>query len=545
VTEEIEERLSFVSLSQDGKRILLNDSPSYDISLPSSITSYDSNKRRRIVEELIMKACEKYNVFYVGEDKITRCAKEVVDVMFERANEEDNILLRQQESKEIEEEKKKKKDIILHKHESKADKVERLADTLENRYFFASIVAKSAQRNSRSNDPLYYYNNEKGFYQPAEGLVKARLEQIESNVITETVTNVIQKLARRHQRYLEEFDADINVLNLRNGLYSIEKDELQPHNPNYLSLKQLPILYDKNAKPKRFGKFLSEVLYPQQIRTVVELMAYTFHRANPFELYVVLLGNGANGKSVLMHVLTRLHGEENVSNTSLNALVNNRFAAADLLGKNVNIDMELSNATITDMAMLKKLTGQQPVRIERKNMDAYDTLLHAKLFFSTNEMPQIIDFSDGHYRREIVISFPNQFEEGKNANPNLKYELTKEGELFGLFNVLMSALRNRILKEKRVYVDVKTINERRLKHEFASNPVKAFFDDAVAPDSTEDDCVGKEEFHEAYVKFSKYHKLPAYNYQTFCKLLKQKIPSYRLREGRKGTGGERKLVWGV
>jgi phage/plasmid-associated DNA primase len=56
------------------------------------------------------------------------------------------------------------------------------------------------------------------------------------------------------------------------------------------------------------------------------------------------------------------------------------------------------------------------------------------------------DSSDGHYRREIVVSFPNQFEEGKNANPNLKYELTSEEELSGIFNVLMSALRNRILK---------------------------------------------------------------------------------------------------
>jgi putative DNA primase/helicase len=363
-------------------------------------------------------------------------------------------------------------------------------------------------------------------------------------VITETVTNVIQKLARRHQRYLEEFDADTNVLNLRNGLYNIEKGELQPHNPDYLSLKQLPIHYDKkNAKPKRFGKFLSEVLYPQQIRTVVELMAYTFHRPNPFELYVVLLGNGANGKSVLMHVLTKLHGDENVSNTSLNALVNNCFAAADLVGKNVNIDMELSNATITDMAMLKKLTGQQPVRIERKNQDAYDAMLHAKLFFSTNEMPQITDFSDGHYRREVVISFPNQFEEGKNANPNLKHELTTEEELSGLFNVLMSALRNRILKDKRIYIDTKTIKERRFKHELASNPIKAFFEDAVADDSTENDSVDKEEFYQAYIKFSKYHKLPVLGYQTFCKLLKQKIPSYQLREGRKGTGDDRKLVW--
>lgn len=191
----------------------------------------------------------------------------------------------------------------------------------------------------------------------------------------------------------------------------------------------------------------------------------------------------------------------------------------------------------------EKLTGQQPIRIERKNRDAYDTMLHAKLFFSTNEMPEITDFSDGHYRREIVVSFPNQFEEGKNANPNLKYELTTEEELSGIFNALMSALRNRILNDKCVYVDTKTINERRLKHELASNPVKAFFEHAVASDSTEDDTVGKEEFHQAYVKFSKYYKLPAYNYQTFCKLLKHKIPSYKLREGRKGTGEERKFVW--
>ena len=32
-----------------------------------------------------------------------------------------------------------------------------------------------------------------------------------------------------------------------------------------------------------------------------------------------------------------------------------------------------------------------------------------------------------------------------------------------------------------------------------SNPIKAFFEEAVTPDSTDDDCVGKEEFHEAYM----------------------------------------------
>lgn len=46
-----------------------------------------------------------------------------------------------------------------------------------------------------------------------------------------------------------------------------------------------------------------------------------------------------------------------------------------------------------------------------------------------------------------------------------------------------------------------------------------------------------------YVKLPTYHKLPAYNYQIFCKLLKQKISSYWLREGRKGIRGQHTLVW--
>ena len=218
---EIEQKLSFVTLTDDKRGILLNGEYRYKIIIPKYLDNMRSKGRQEVISSLILDGCDKYNFDYVNPDNIANCAKEVVGVMFERAGEE-SALLAQQEAKKGKEEEKKKKDILL-KHESKADKVERLANTLENRYFFASIVTRSAQGNSRSNDPLYYYDKDKDFYQPAEGLVKAKLEQIESNVITETVTNIIQKLARRHQHHLEEFDADINVLNLRNGLYNLDR----------------------------------------------------------------------------------------------------------------------------------------------------------------------------------------------------------------------------------------------------------------------------------------------------------------------------------
>ena len=71
-------------------------------------------------------------------------------------------------------------------------------------------------------------------------------------------------------------------------------------------------------------------------------------------------------KMSLLGILTCLHGNQNVSNVSLKSLIKNRFALSDLENKDVNIDTELSTEIITDISILKKLTGKQPIRIEKK-----------------------------------------------------------------------------------------------------------------------------------------------------------------------------------
>ena len=220
-----------------------------------------------------------------------------------------------------------------------------------------------------------------------------------------------------HKR--EELDSDINIINLKNGLYNIQTGEFKEHSPKYFSITQKPIVYNPVAIPKLYGKYLQQVLYPTEIRTAIELMAYTLHKDNPFEIITKLFGYGANGKSVFTGLLTALHGTKNVSNVPLSSMLKNRFALSDLENKYINIDTELSSATIHDTAVLKKLTGKQPIRIERKNQRAYDTTLYAKLFFSANKIPETEDVSDAYFRREIIISFPNRFEDGRGADPNL------------------------------------------------------------------------------------------------------------------------------
>jgi P4 family phage/plasmid primase-like protien len=336
-----------------------------------------------------------------------------------------------------------------------------------------------------------------------------------------------------HKR--EELDADVNIINLKNGLYNIETGKFKEHTPDYLSITQKPFPYTPDAKPKMLGKYLSEVLYPTEIRTAIEVMAYTLYKDNPYEYMVKLFGYGANGKSVFTGLLTALHGPNNISNVDLKAMSDDPFALSDLENKYINIDTETSSQTIKDTTIVKKLTGRQPIRIQRKNQKAYDTILFAKLISSANKIPEIEDESDAFFRRDVIISFPNRFD-GKDADPNLLKKLTSEEELFGIFNILVKALRG-VLERGGIYLAKRTIEERREKHQLAVDPIGFFLNEAISPESIESDKTSKDDLYEAYKRFCRIHTLAVESKISFGRKIKGRFQEYR------EPSGERRTMW--
>ena len=60
-------------------------------------------------------------------------------------------------------------------------------------------------------------------------------------------TEVINHIkARKIDR--SEFDKDLDILSVKNGLINIRTGEFKDYDPNYLSLIQLPIPYNPKAK---------------------------------------------------------------------------------------------------------------------------------------------------------------------------------------------------------------------------------------------------------------------------------------------------------
>jgi putative DNA primase/helicase len=184
------------------------------------------------------------------------------------------------------------------------------------------------------------------------------------------------------------------------------------------------------------------------------------------------VGFGWNGKTIMTKVMTRLHGRENVSHVPLNDITKDMFALVGLERKDLNIDNEPSGGVIKNSAILKKLTGQEDIRVRDLYTKAHDAKLHAKLWFSTNDIPDIPDESIGRFRREVVIMFPYTFKPNPDPNnpmekledPELEEKLTTDEELSGIFNMLMDELHDILYKQnKRVYIDMQDI-EARKKH---------------------------------------------------------------------------------
>jgi P4 family phage/plasmid primase-like protien len=405
--------------------------------------------------------------------------------------------------------------------------IEKKTEDILKKYHF--ITLEETKEIYYYKDGVYIFGGEIIIEKEAEKTFGYRLSNKD---LSEIKGHVMRKTF--HKR--TELDKDVNIINLRNGLYSIDTNEFKEHSPEYLSVNQKPIIFNPNSKTKLLGKFLSQVLYPGEIRTAIEAMAYTFYRDTPFEHLFILYGEGGNGKSVFTGLLTALHGEQNVSNVSLSAITNNTFALADLEFKDVNIDTELSNVGTKDTSNLKKLTGgkKQLIRIERKNQHARDAPLHAKLFFNTNKITTSVDQTDAYFRREILISFPNTFH-GKKDDPNILYKI--KHELPGIFNILMIALRT-LLKNKQICVNNKTIEDKRLKHEISSQPIKSFINEVSDETSTCDEYITKADLYGFYIMFCNKHSIAIKSIESFGKELKK----LGYQDGRESKG-DRRTIW--
>jgi P4 family phage/plasmid primase-like protien len=286
---------------------------------------------------------------------------------------------------------------------------------------------------------------------------------------------VIETIKDQNPSNNEDFDNDINILNIESGLYNVLTEELKPHTPEYLSVIQHPVIFDPHAKCPRYFRFLTELVDdPYERLVLIRLTAITLRRNFEYSYETYLWGDGDNGKSVYCKVLKNVLGQRNCSAESLDDLIGrDKFSRAQLFGKCANFDSELTTLTVKDSAKKKKLTSDDLQSFRNLYSPAFTGVNFAKLWFNGNRIPVFDDNTGGRYRREVAITCGKAVEKSK-RDRKLAEKLDEERS--GIFNILRNALRVMLLKPDVFELNVE---KQREKMELITNPKDRWFEERV------------------------------------------------------------------
>ena len=220
-------------------------------------------------------------------------------------------------------------------------------------------------------------------------------------------------------------------MNVTNGTLEWTDREwrLREHRRDDHLLTQLPVAFDPDAKAPRFEQFLDEVFEgdgdaDDKKAAVLGMIGYTLLPTCRHEKFALLVGEGANGKSVLLDVVGALLGPKLVAGVQPSQF-ENKFQRAHLHGKLANPVTELQEGATIPEDQLKGIVSGELTTAEHKNRDPFDFMPYATCWFGTNHMPQTRDFSRALYRRAVILTFNQSFEgrEDKQLKERLRGEL--------------------------------------------------------------------------------------------------------------------------
>lgn len=384
-----------------------------------------------------------------------------------------------------------------------------------------------------SEEILHY---EGGIYREGgEFTIKSKVQGLTSpkdlgnNLVAEVLGNV------RRSTYIqaERFTESSSWVVLENGILDVDSYKVIPHTPDHCALSKLPMKFDPSTDCPMIKKFLSEVLYPEDLPFIQEWVGYHLWRGYPTAIAALFVGEGANGKSTLIGILRAFLGPKNVAAIPLQAFERNTFAKAGLMGKLANLYPDLSDEALKQVGTFKALTGGDMLTAEKKFGQPFNFANYAKLTFSCNVVPEVWEDTEAFFRRIWIVSFPNTFQ-GEKADRELLAKLTTPGELSGLLNWALEGLK-RLRANGWRFTGTRSTADVKADYIRRSDTVRAFLIGCTRKAATS--FVTKDDLYNTYCAYCRKRNLIARNRDAFF----DKLPQFgQFTKSQRTVAGKRK-----
>ncbi|MDD4684501.1 MAG: phage/plasmid primase, P4 family [Bacteroidales bacterium] len=406
----------------------------------------------------------------------------------------------------------------------------------------SEVITLIIDQLKQSSDELIFNNNfyfyEDGYWQKKdEYLIKKFIQNFAyERGFDEKYYKPYKKADDLYNQAMLDFYTEISsnkgVINFKNGSYELDNMVFREHRKDDFVFHCLSYDYDAQADCPKWKAFIKEVLPQEDLQIAIqEALAYPLSKMH-LEKIIYLFGNGRNGKSLSLEVITNVLGNENVSHVPLiNITKNDGLALQQMENKLINISYE-NSSKIFDTSALKSYISGEALNVKRLYQDSYSTTNYPQSLMASNSMPQSDDFSEGFYRRFRFIPFNVTIPKEK-VNPNLKEELCQESA--GILNWLLEGVRR--LRENKKFTYSPTIEALQNEYRIESDNVSMFLDEKMYIPSLKNKQLLSQLYNE-FDTFSNGNGFRTMSNRTFSSRMKSL--GFKVEKG--GTGNQT-YVW--
>ena len=356
--------------------------------------------------------------------------------------------------------------------------------------------------------------------------------------LAKKVTNVVDVLKLAAQ--VEDFPPVTDRIALANGTLYLD-GTFQEGKPEIVR-NRLPVKYDpKAAQPVHWLRFLSDLLYPEDIPTVQEFIGYCLIPSNKGQRMMVIKGSGGEGKSQIGTVLSHLFGS-NAKDGSVGKVSENRFARADLEHIHLLIDDDMRMEALRQTNYVKSLvTAQGRMDLEKKGKQSYQGWMFARLLaFSNGDLQSLYDRSNGFHRRQLILT-TRERQPDRVDDPDIAEKMCCELE--GIFLWAFEGLQRLVANHFRFTESARSRSNREAVKQDANN-VLLFMEAGDYIRLTPEGKVGSQELYEIYTVWCRENGFSPLKNRSFSEFLIANQKKYSIEHSNNLTNLVGRRVWG-
>lgn len=295
-----------------------------------------------------------------------------------------------------------------------------------------------------------------------------------------------------------DWHSDNRYFVFRNGVLDVAEMQLLPFSAQYLTNNIFSINYDANASCTTFRGCLNDALDSTEQAVLQEMCGYLLFPDCRHEIIGVLVGNGRNGKSAILNAVAYALGDANkrVTHYNLQQMTEKKGnCIAQTIGAIANISNESGNLLVGSEAALKSYASGEPIKARNLYQNSFTTTEYPKSIVAVNELPTGSDFSDGFFRRFLIIPFKKQIPLEK-VDKQLKFTL--QDEQMGILLWIFEGMKR--LEENGAFSQCDSVENIADRYRTESDSVASF----VIEKQMQPSDKGKRELSQVYSDFKEY-----------------------------------------